>query len=500
MNNIFLKIAKNNLSLNDYRRWLSHVKNADNLNKNNKIKKSIECYKKALMVYPDDFFSTYMLGRFEIRKRNFKKGLSYFNKCLKIRKNDVSSLYWKAFSYYEMKDLKSAFPIYKKILLLTKKHANTWHDLGHCYLAFRKYKEAEQCFKKEISLEKPDSHTLTIYGDSLFFQRKYEQAVKCYQIALKKEPENFSALASLGGSLYAWGRLSNAVEYLEKAIEIRPNDDYVLHHLGHCYSRLHRHSKAIESFRKEIDTGNYSKDCWYEIGNSYFELKQYQNALNALKKSLKIEKNDVSSWVKMGETYVALKQYAKSAKCFEKVETLKGKRLVKKEPLKKYDNKVVLPKDDKSDHEGKEKKVFIVHGHDVQTLRTLTKFVEYDLKLNPLILSELPPRGRYLMEKIEDYLSESGFVIVLLTPDDVGFPRRKLDEEGYRARQNVILEYGLSRGKLGRENVCLLYKGDVEIPTDILGVNYIEMDRKGKWKRMLVQDLIESNMQVAAIA
>jgi Predicted nucleotide-binding protein containing TIR-like domain len=58
-----------------------------------------------------------------------------------------------------------------------------------------------------------------------------------------------------------------------------------------------------------------------------------------------------------------------------------------------------------------------------------------------------------------------------------------------RARQNVIFELGYFVSKLGRGRACLLRKGDVEIPSDLYGVIYTEMDDKEGWKLRLVKEL-----------
>ena len=42
-----------------------------------------------------------------------------------------------------------------------------------------------------------------------------------------------------------------------------------------------------------------------------------------------------------------------------------------------------------------------------------------------------------------------------------------------RARQNVVFEFGLFVGKLGRNKVCCLYKGNVKLPSDLDGLVYI---------------------------
>ena len=85
--------------------------------------------------------------------------------------------------------------------------------------------------------------------------------------------------------------------------------------------------------------------------------------------------------------------------------------------------------------------------------------------------------------------------MVLLTPDDEGGLKHS-DAMRLRARQNVIFELGFFIGRLGRNRVCALTKGDVEIPSDYSGVVYIQMD--GGWKLDLVRELKGAGYDVDA--
>lgn len=133
------------------------------------------------------------------------------------------------------------------------------------------------------------------------------------------------------------------------------------------------------------------------------------------------------------------------------------------------------------------KDVFIIHGHDSGTKETVARFIS-KLGLNPVILHEQSNLGRTIIEKFEDY-SDASYAIALLTPDDHGSSINEKDNLNPRARQNVIFEFGYFIGKLGRERVCGLKKGYVEIPSDYSGVIYIDFDDSGAWKIALVKEL-----------
>jgi predicted nucleotide-binding protein len=133
--------------------------------------------------------------------------------------------------------------------------------------------------------------------------------------------------------------------------------------------------------------------------------------------------------------------------------------------------------------------IFLVHGRDEGAKHGVARFVRAITGLDPIILAEQPALGQTVIESFERYASQVTYAIVLATGDDEG--RLKGEDEPLRprARQNVILELGWFAGKLGRQKVALLYKRGVELPSDMGGVLYVELDPGEGWKLKLAREM-----------
>jgi predicted nucleotide-binding protein len=121
-------------------------------------------------------------------------------------------------------------------------------------------------------------------------------------------------------------------------------------------------------------------------------------------------------------------------------------------------------------------KVFIVYGHDIEAREQLELLLRR-MKLEPVILQNLPIAGDTIIEKLEANI-DVRYACVLLTPDDEGHPVDEPKEKKLRARQNVILELGMFLVRLGRKRVAILHKGSLELPSDISGLIYIRFNKR----------------------
>jgi predicted nucleotide-binding protein len=133
--------------------------------------------------------------------------------------------------------------------------------------------------------------------------------------------------------------------------------------------------------------------------------------------------------------------------------------------------------------------VFIIHGHDDAMKKAVQLFLTR-ANLKDIVLHEQPDKNRTVIEKLIEEANSAAYVIALLSPDDI-------QEDGtVRARQNVVLEIGYFIGRLGREKVRLLRKGEVVIPSDLQGILFENYDNEGAWRIKLLKEMQAAGLPI----
>lgn len=83
------------------------------------------------------------------------------------------------------------------------------------------------------------------------------------------------------------------------------------------------------------------------------------------------------------------------------------------------------------------------------------------------------PPGFLTLESLEHILLECCAAVFVATPDDEGTIR---GVQLRTPRANILLEFGLMAGRLGRPSIALCQYGCVELPSDLKGLTVIKMD------------------------
>jgi predicted nucleotide-binding protein len=152
--------------------------------------------------------------------------------------------------------------------------------------------------------------------------------------------------------------------------------------------------------------------------------------------------------------------------------------------------------------------VFIVIGHDTESLANLEGYLSAE-GIASVVLSRRDESPQSLFQKFMAVASQARFAIVLLSGDDYGASRKQYEAANvadralqFRARQNVILELGFFYGRLGWENVFVLYQKpdrvfpNFERPSDLDGIVFDSISDP-QWQKSLGSKLSAAGFKLA---
>jgi predicted nucleotide-binding protein len=147
------------------------------------------------------------------------------------------------------------------------------------------------------------------------------------------------------------------------------------------------------------------------------------------------------------------------------------------------------------------KVVFIIHGRNLSAVAAMREFL-LSIKLIPKTLDDVFAQMDQATPQVEDALrrafSLAHAVIVLLTPDDVGYLRKYFRDKNDlpadihptgQPRLNVIYEAGWAMGGPFRDRTILVEMGSIRSFSDIGGLITMRLNDKPEKRRLLIDHL-----------
>jgi predicted nucleotide-binding protein len=139
--------------------------------------------------------------------------------------------------------------------------------------------------------------------------------------------------------------------------------------------------------------------------------------------------------------------------------------------------------------------IFVVHGRNLDAASAVARRLEKAVASSHavVLLGERPDAGQTIIEKLEAAARTVRFAVVLLTADDEGRLVGADEPLSPRARQNVVFELGYFVALLGRTHVAAVVEEGVELPSDFLGVLYVDRS-SSDWDVRLARRLREAGL------
>lgn len=276
----------------------------------NDIEASLECYKKAYELNPNDrevliklatinqtyypenvdvtidYYNSLLEFGVDLDKIYYELGHLYLNKSDKIHAVTAFKLaqelnpenpYYNnslAYAYIKAELYDDAIDYYQLAIKLNPDAEWTsivCHALGAIYAEIKNnFEAAEATFNAGIVLDPNNVDIQLSLGDLYMAQNDLDRAIKTYCDAISVEPENYLTYAKTGLALWEKDYLEESIVAFHKSIELNPNFEIAQNNLGVVYlDGIGDPKESIEYFKNAIDINPNYTLAYFNLGRAY---------------------------------------------------------------------------------------------------------------------------------------------------------------------------------------------------------------------------------------
>lgn len=299
----------------------------------NDIDASLECYKKAYELNPNDrevliklatinqtyypentditidYYNSLLEFGIDLDKIYYELGHLYLNKSDKVhaviafklaQELNPENPYYNnslAYAYIKAELYDDAIEYYQLAIKLNPDAEWTsivCHALGAIYAEIKNnFEAAEATFNAGIVLDPNNVDIQLSLGDLYMAQNDLDRAIKTYCDAIAVEPENYLTYAKTGLALWEKDYLEESIVAFHKSIELNPNFEIAQNNLGVVYlDGIGDPKESVEYFKNAIDINPNYTLAYFNLGRAYQALGE--KALSAEYYQMTLDLNKIT--------------------------------------------------------------------------------------------------------------------------------------------------------------------------------------------------------------
>ncbi len=277
--------------------------------KRGKKLKALECYNKALEIYPDSRVARNVLGEmFFDAAREFKEKAES-----SIHQGPRLPLYIKALKffreYHHLHPKPSDMYEQRSIIQFLE-------ELGDIFLSLSQYNEALEIYEIIVQY-KPKKNTIWNKMASIhFLLNDYQKSLECYNTIIESDPNNGEILNSIGDIYKLIGDKKKAESYYQKANQkINPKIQKLLI-TSKDYFEKGENDKLMENLGKILELDEYNKEATELMAKHYFP-HDIDKAIEWYERLVFLDGSNSKAWCSLGMVYEFKELYEKAVECYE---------------------------------------------------------------------------------------------------------------------------------------------------------------------------------------
>jgi tetratricopeptide (TPR) repeat protein len=185
------------------------------------------------------------------RKKQYDKAMECFDKALHIFPDNFNALFYKGFTFEMQEKYDLAIEYYSKSRYVFDMY-HVYLRRGYCYSMIQQ--DSLAVLDLNIALEKNPKLTEAYLnrGHSLMMLKRYNEALDDYNKFLKKYPKNYDARNFKAYTLHQLGRYQESLNLYLLLIKEKPSNSYNCNMIADTYLELGKFQEALKFANKAI--------------------------------------------------------------------------------------------------------------------------------------------------------------------------------------------------------------------------------------------------------
>lgn len=266
---------------------------------------TVECYRRAVDLAPNDLGLKGKLGRAYLSIDDFKKAYQTFEDIYKVDSTNVYFNKQFAFAAFRTGKTDQAIRLYNKVV--TENPGDFGSHLN-LIAVYKRKKEADMVYSsgvRALSVFPGNPIILRRQAEALFELKDYERAVFPFEQYLMENDSTIDVLTNYGVALYLSENLEKALPILEKCFYIVPNDQYINFYIGLIYKSFADYPRSAEYLASAIECAQppYLSKMYHHLGQVYGSSREFEKSISALEKAYELDNESFEILFEIATTY-----------------------------------------------------------------------------------------------------------------------------------------------------------------------------------------------------
>lgn len=270
---------------------------------------SIDCYKKAIQIDPNNASSYNHLSIIKSELKNYQSAIDDYTKVIQLNPKDGTAYINRGAVKERAGDYLGALDDYSKAIQLDPSQTHAYNYRGNLMSKLKEHQKAINDFSKVIQIDPKSYFVFNNRGVAKNKLKNYEGAILDFTKAIQINPELAIAFSNRGNTKRKLKNYKGAIDDCTKAIQINPIFVEAYDNRSHARFLLKDYEGAIEDCNKAIQINPQFAEAYYHRSYIKIALKDYKSAIKDCSKAIQINPKYISAFINRGVLKLRLKNY-----------------------------------------------------------------------------------------------------------------------------------------------------------------------------------------------